>query len=30
MHVEGAFTVTMGLLVLFWNLLTLLMKLQRR
>ncbi|NCG18652.1 MAG: hypothetical protein GWP91_06540 [Rhodobacterales bacterium] len=30
MHVEGAYTVTMGLLVLFWNLLTLLMKLQRR
>ncbi len=29
-HVEGAYLVTMGVLVLFWNLLTLLMRLQRR
>jgi FtsH-binding integral membrane protein len=30
MHVEGAYLVTMGLLVLFWNLLTLLMSLSGR
>jgi FtsH-binding integral membrane protein len=30
MHVEGAYLVTMGVLVLFWNVLTLLMRLQRR
>lgn len=30
MHVEGAYTVTLGLLVLFWNVLSLLMRLTRR
>ena len=30
MHIEGAYSITMGLLVLFWNLLVLLMRLQRR
>ncbi|MFZ5475987.1 MAG: Bax inhibitor-1 family protein [Myxococcota bacterium] len=30
MHVEGAYTITMGLLVLFWNILSLLMRLTRR
>ncbi|MBT3221815.1 MAG: hypothetical protein HN348_22280 [Proteobacteria bacterium] len=30
MYVEGAFEVTLGLLVLFWNILVLLMRLQRR
>ena len=30
MHIEGAFTVTMGVLVLFWNILSLLMRLNRR
>lgn len=30
MHVQGAFLITMGILVLFWNILVLLMKLQRR
>jgi FtsH-binding integral membrane protein len=30
MHIEGAYTITMGLLVLFWNILTLLMRLTRR
>ncbi len=29
-HVGGAYTVTMGLLILFWNLLTLLMRMNRR
>ena len=29
-HIEGAFTISMGLLILFWNVLVLLMKLQRR
>lgn len=29
-HVEGAYTITMGLLVLFWNILVLLMRLTRR
>lgn len=30
MHVEGAYIVTMGVLVLFWNILSLLMRMQRR
>lgn len=30
MHVEGAYMITMGLLVLFWNILVLLMRLTRR
>jgi FtsH-binding integral membrane protein len=30
MHVEGAYLITMGVLVLFWNVLSLLMRLQRR
>jgi len=30
MHVEGAFVITMGVLVLFWNILSLLMRLQDR
>ena len=30
MHVEGAYLITMGVLVLFWNILTLLMRLNRR
>lgn len=30
MSIEGSYSVTMGLLVLFWNLVTLIMKLQRR
>lgn len=30
MHIEGAYTITLGLLVLFWNILTLLMRLTRR
>ncbi len=30
MHVEGAYTIAMGLLVLFWNILSLLMRLTRR
>ncbi len=30
MHVEGAYMITMGLLVLFWNILVLLMRLSRR
>ncbi len=30
MHVEGAYMITMGVLILFWNILTLLMRLQRR
>ena len=29
-HIGGAYTITMGLLVLFWNLLVLLMRLQSR
>jgi FtsH-binding integral membrane protein len=29
-HIEGAFLIMMGLLVLFWNILVLLMKLNRR
>lgn len=30
MHIEGAYLITMGILVLFWNILTLLMRLTRR
>lgn len=30
MHIEGAYTITIGLLVLFWNILSLLMRLRRR
>lgn len=30
MHVEGAYMVTMGLLILFWNVLVLILRLQRR
>jgi FtsH-binding integral membrane protein len=30
MHIEGAYTISMGLLVLFWNILSLLMRLTRR
>ena len=30
MHVEGAYTITLGILVLFWNILSLLMRLNRR
>jgi len=30
MHIEGAYLITMGVLVLFWNILTLLMRLTRR
>ena len=30
MHVEGAYLITMGILILYWNILTLLMRLQRR
>ena len=30
MHVEGAYMITMGILILFWNILVLLMRLQRR
>lgn len=30
MHVEGAYLVTMGILILYWNILTLLMRLNRR
>lgn len=30
MHVEGAYMITMGILILFWNLLVLIMRLQRR
>ena len=30
MHIEGAYLITMGILVLFWNILTLLMRLARR
>lgn len=30
MHIEGAYTITIGLLVLYWNILTLLMRLNRR
>jgi FtsH-binding integral membrane protein len=30
MHVEGGYTISMGILVLFWNILTLLMRLTRR
>ncbi len=30
MHVEGAYMITMGVLILFWNILSLLMRLQRR
>lgn len=30
MHVEGAYTIAMGLLVLFWNILSLLMRITRR
>ena len=30
MHVEGAYTITIGVLVLFWNILSLLMRLRRR
>jgi len=30
MHIEGAYTIAMGILVLFWNILTLLMRLSRR
>ncbi|MDP2316146.1 MAG: Bax inhibitor-1 family protein [Pseudomonadota bacterium] len=30
MHVEGAYTISLGLLVLFWNILSLLMRLTRR
>lgn len=30
MHMEGAYTITLGILVLFWNILSLLMRLNRR
>jgi FtsH-binding integral membrane protein len=30
MHIQGAFLITMGILILFWNILVLLMKLNRR
>lgn len=30
MHIEGAYTISIGILVLFWNILTLLMRLTRR
>jgi len=30
MHIEGAYTITLGILVLFWNILSLMMRLNRR
>ena len=30
MHIEGAYLITMGVLILFWNILSLLMRLNRR
>jgi len=30
MYVEGAYMITMGILILFWNILVLLMRLTRR
>ena len=30
MHMEGAYTITIGVVVLFWNILSLLMRLRRR
>ena len=29
-HIEGAYMITMGILILFWNILSLLMRLNRR